>query len=223
MKLKKIASLALAGIMAVSMLTACGEGGSSSSDPTNPVTPTSDYTSDILGDTASITQTIFQGQSNAKLDQMVEYLAANNMITVGDINPNENELTVFSVYGNTVKDSGRFMGNSWYMQYCDGHEEEANKLIPALEWNGGERTVYTLLHVSRYYNDDKIDSMVADYMDEIAMYISNILVGTDDLGEYSYNVSIAKADSVFGSDADRTKDSVIVAIAWNINYTPDTF
>ena len=40
MKLKKIASLALAGIMAVSMLTACGEGtnnsnsGSSSSEPT---------------------------------------------------------------------------------------------------------------------------------------------------------------------------------------------
>ena len=40
MKLKKIASLALAGIMAVSMLTACGEGtgngnsGSSSSQPT---------------------------------------------------------------------------------------------------------------------------------------------------------------------------------------------
>ena len=40
MKLKKIASLALAGIMAVSMLTACGEGGSSSSEPTTPVTPT---------------------------------------------------------------------------------------------------------------------------------------------------------------------------------------
>ena len=39
MKLKKIASLALAGIMAVSMLTACGEGGSSSSEPTNPVVP----------------------------------------------------------------------------------------------------------------------------------------------------------------------------------------
>ena len=39
MKLKKIASLALAGVMAVSMLTACGEGGSSSSEPTNPVVP----------------------------------------------------------------------------------------------------------------------------------------------------------------------------------------
>ncbi|OUQ37262.1 hypothetical protein [Faecalibacterium sp. An121] len=42
MKLKKIASLALAGIMAVSMLTACGEGtsnsGSSSSENTNPAT-----------------------------------------------------------------------------------------------------------------------------------------------------------------------------------------
>ena len=40
MKLKKIASLMLAGVMAVSMLAGCGEGSSSSSsEPTNPVTP----------------------------------------------------------------------------------------------------------------------------------------------------------------------------------------
>ena len=39
MKLKKIASLALAGIMAVSMLAGCKDGSSSSSEPTNPVTP----------------------------------------------------------------------------------------------------------------------------------------------------------------------------------------
>ena len=42
MKLKKIASLALAGIMAVSMLAGCN--GSSSSTPTEPETPaTSNY------------------------------------------------------------------------------------------------------------------------------------------------------------------------------------
>ena len=42
MKLKKIASLALAGIMAVSMLTACGEGGSNSTvtPPVDNTTPT---------------------------------------------------------------------------------------------------------------------------------------------------------------------------------------
>ena len=40
MKLKKIASLMLAGVMAVSMLAGCGESSSSSSsEPTNPVTP----------------------------------------------------------------------------------------------------------------------------------------------------------------------------------------
>ena len=36
MKLKKIASLMLAGVMAVSMLAGCGEGSSSSSEPTTP-------------------------------------------------------------------------------------------------------------------------------------------------------------------------------------------
>ena len=50
MKLKKIASLALAGIMAVSMLTACGEGtgnGNSGSSST-PTTPASGYAATIL-------------------------------------------------------------------------------------------------------------------------------------------------------------------------------
>ena len=41
MKLKKIASLALAGIMAVSMLAGCKDG-SSSSEPTNPIEPVDD-------------------------------------------------------------------------------------------------------------------------------------------------------------------------------------
>ena len=36
MKLKKIASLALAGIMAVSMLTACGESGNGNNGGENP-------------------------------------------------------------------------------------------------------------------------------------------------------------------------------------------
>ena len=39
MKLKKIASLALAGIMAVSMLAGCKDNPSSSSEPTTPVSP----------------------------------------------------------------------------------------------------------------------------------------------------------------------------------------
>ena len=67
MKLKKIASLALAGIMAVSMLTACGEGtnnsnsGSSSSQPT----------------TASVVSTVKNAIADAisKIGQMQEPFA----------------------------------------------------------------------------------------------------------------------------------------------------
>ena len=49
MKLKKIASLALAGIMAVSMLAGCKDG-SSSSEPTNPVTPVTGAASVVNGE-----------------------------------------------------------------------------------------------------------------------------------------------------------------------------
>ena len=59
MKLKKIASLALAGIMAVSMLTACGEGtsnsGSSSSENTTPATGVSAEFASYLKDNKNVT------------------------------------------------------------------------------------------------------------------------------------------------------------------------
>ena len=53
MKLKKIASLMLAGIMAVSMLTACQGTNVDPEDPTNPVEPGTDGVSAEIGDMAN--------------------------------------------------------------------------------------------------------------------------------------------------------------------------
>ncbi|OUN69770.1 hypothetical protein B5G12_10935 [Faecalibacterium sp. An58] len=53
MKLKKIASLALAGIMAVSMLTACGEGTSNSGSSSSENTSTASGYSAMLGEKAA--------------------------------------------------------------------------------------------------------------------------------------------------------------------------
>ena len=76
MKLKKIASLALAGIMAVSMLAGCKDNPSSSSEPTNPVTPADivsvvdkaieDYNSDLTVDVKTI------NTMNTRLEKLFE-------------------------------------------------------------------------------------------------------------------------------------------------------
>ena len=222
MKLKKIASLMLAGIMAVSMLTACGGNTVNDGDDTQTpdVTPTNTYTDTVMADTSALTQTLFKGQANSKLDQMVAYVAANSEIESEHPNKCCDELSVFDIKGSTVCDSGKYMGNSIYMEYCNAKKEELWKLVPQI---GCDRTVYTLLRAPRYFNDEKIDMMVADYMDNVAAHLSGGMIAFDDLGDYSFTVSIAKADSIVDNSADRTKDTVVIAVAWNVTYTPDSF
>ena len=67
MKLKKIASLMLAGIMAVSMLAGCKDA-ASSSEPTKPETPVvGGYTATIYDLTSSTTKSVLKTKDNATL------------------------------------------------------------------------------------------------------------------------------------------------------------
>lgn len=81
MKLNKLASLALAGLMAVSMLAGCkdntaggGQGGEVE------VTPSSNYTQTVMDKTNDVTKAIFTGVADSKLDNVVKYTAANCVI-----------------------------------------------------------------------------------------------------------------------------------------------
>ena len=84
MKLKKIASLALAGIMAVSMLAGCGEGisnsGSSSSENTNTVTGYSASVQAKLSNTAQKKVALSDSADlNSALQAAMEYVANSNI------------------------------------------------------------------------------------------------------------------------------------------------
>lgn len=81
MKLNKLASLALAGLMAVSMLAGCkdntaggGQGGEVE------VTPSSNYTQTVMDKTNDVTKAIFTGVADSKLDNVVKHTAANCVI-----------------------------------------------------------------------------------------------------------------------------------------------
>ena len=80
MKLKKIASLALAGIMAVSMLTACGEGtgnSGSSSEPTTPVANNANVA--INNELVELKDKIAFSNSDALNDAVKAYFAKNQI------------------------------------------------------------------------------------------------------------------------------------------------
>ena len=81
MKLKKIASLALAGIMAVSMLAGCKDG-SSSSEPTNPVTPVTG-TAAIVNNELSNNEDNISFTDNSILTDLLANFYKENPIKVG--------------------------------------------------------------------------------------------------------------------------------------------
>ena len=118
MKLKKIASLMLAGVMAVSMLAGCGEGSSSSSEPTTPPVTTTglaaalnnartDYAKNALKLTyeessslAEILSTAAHGELDKK-PAAIKKLAGSNCFG----NPNwENSKTTTINYSQNIRD-----------------------------------------------------------------------------------------------------------------------
>lgn len=249
MKLNKLASLALAGLMAVSMLAGCkdntaggGQGGEVE------VTPSSNYTQTVMDKTNDVTKAIFTGVADSKLDHVVKYTAANCVIkgsntsitvkpdpsatspTIGvGINSNKLGLTLLDgtgtdgkQYSAVVNEADAMMGDAVYMAYCDddNHKDNYKKLIPD---KAGTRTVYTLLRISRYFSDDKISTEVAQYLDEVAARVSDDLAASKNMDDYSYTVSVAEADSVVYNDANRVWDSVLIGVVWQVEYAPETY
>ena len=137
MKLKKIVSLALAGILAVSMLTACGEGSSSSSTPTpnEPTTssPVSAFEKAIAGENATLTITVSE---NAKLAEVVAKYNENyhhemtsvdgytdgltkvveTVFGTGAATMDDNDSVIAAVNGRTVKKGTKYL----YAIYANG-------------------------------------------------------------------------------------------------------
>ena len=217
MKLKKIASLMLAGIMAVSMLAGCKSGnannggaGSSSSEQTN----TSGYTASVMADADATAKAMFKTGSSTQLEDAVKYAAANGSVQ----NPREN-LDVLS--SNTVfADLAQvYMGNADYTGI--GGNGAYYRSFEQL-WGTDDVTVYTLLTIKRAYNDDLVDRNVVAAVNDLAGILDTQTKNA--AGDYDYTINIAKADSWQNKkEADAANDSVIIGIAITLDYTADSF
>ena len=96
MKLKKIASLALAGIMAVSMLTACGESGKKEEDPSSSEVTTVSGAAAALNNALSQNKDVVKFEDDSNLDK--------NLEAYFKLNPIKGDEWAESNYGGIVDD-----------------------------------------------------------------------------------------------------------------------
>ena len=221
MKLKKIVSLALAGILAVSMLTACGDnssnnGGASSGD----TTPSSSYTETVLKATNAATQTKLSASTNDKLDKAVAWAA--QMDRSNSIGSSYTSLAnITDSNWNIVKKAQEYMGGSGLQNYGSdqGWDFSAEK---AVTWNNNNPsfpiTYWTMYCVSRTASDEYITNEMAEKLDTWAKTMEN--KGEEAKGAtWDYTVSVSKADCAGEDLADKSDDYVIIGVAITTNKT----
>ena len=213
MKLKKIASLALAGIMAVSMLAGCKDGGKggnsgSSSENTNQNTGYSAY---IL-DKTDVAKLYVTAEDDARLTSAVKAVAK-NAYTSGASETLQGLQKANWVNAISVADS--IMGGG--ATYSNGLATESNLMITKDLDKDASFTYYIMWYVSRKESDDVIDKLVANQLDYIAAELGAPNPGEGDT--YKYTVSLAKTDWLKGDDASKNDDAVLIGVAITLDYT----
>ena len=214
MKLKKIASLMLAGIMAVSMLAGCKSG---TPDPDNnggaSSNTTSSFTESVLSKTNAKTKALLKASDNAKIDAAVEYAAIN------DTSKTEwrTQVTAIKWAENGWKsvDLAKTKMNGTDASFCyadrlKGIDVDAD----ANMWTDGRDlpyTYWTVGCVSSTLSDDAIAGMVASLLDDLDYAV--------DGNDYTYDYEVRVAKSVCKNDelANADDDYVIVGVALTCN------
>ena len=214
MKLKKIASLMLAGIMAVSMLAGCKSGtpdpddnGGASSNTT------SSFTESVLSKTNPKTKALLGASDNAKIDAAVEYAAINDTsdhdwrAQVTEIEwalDNWKSVDLAKTKMNGAKEGFRTASDL----------ENVNVDADAGMWKDKRDlpfTYWTVGCVSSTLSDDAIAGMVASLLDGLDYAVDG------DGYTYDYEVRVAKSVCKNDELANADDDYVIVGVALTCN------
>ena len=209
MKLKKIASLMLAGIMAVSMLAGCKSG---TPDPDNnggaSSNTTSSFTESVLSKTNAKTKALLKAGDNAKIDAAVEYAAIND--TSGTT---WREYVTKIGWGMTNWKSYKLMEPM--MDNAEFYDANAKDVDWTADGSWTEKklpvTYWTVGCVSSTLSDDAIANLVADLLDSEEYEVSN-----SDY-TYSYEVRVAKSVCKNTKLSDADDDYVIIGVAITCN------
>ena len=202
MKLKKIASLMLAGIMAVSMLTACDTASNSGDDngitpPTDDITPAG-YSQTILDSTGSVIKSMTTARDSQMLKDAVDAAAnsINDYKEIAILQTVEGAMNRSNAWESPVRDL------KLVMKVVNGFEKELDKDdifnskndLAAYEINKDGRYV-ALYAWNRVHNDTDINSKVVSAVSDIFDHLDD----RDGATKIGYVLSVEKAQ--VGSDA----------------------
>ena len=202
MKLKKIASLMLAGIMAVSMLTACDTASNSGDDngitpPTDDITPAG-YSQTILDSTSNVIKSMTTARDSQMLKDAVD-AAANS---VNDYN----EISILQTVEGAMNHKNALVSKvhdlKLVMKVVNGFEKELDKDDIFNSWDDMAATEinedgrYVALYAwDRVHNDTDINSKVVSTVGSIFDHLDD----RDGATKIDYVLSVEKAQ--IGTDA----------------------
>ena len=234
MKLKKIASLALAGIMAVSMLTACGEGNNNDNTqkPTEPdVTPAAGYSDTFEGRLGSVAGSKISMSDSNELDSALkaamDFAAHNHIANNYDKNLN-NQVTF--VKGATNDGNDLHQVAAELIKKADTDRESMNKkeeseVINVLkpDYNGAKYDKDNVDVVMMYVVNGGLstEAAVMEVADELNTYIEQLDMSYDkypvggkgdSTSEVVYNYTGSVSADTITLDADHGKSMTFVAV-----------
>ena len=169
MKLKKILSLAAAGVMAVSMLTACGEGANEIIDPTPNPTPSastvvSTFEDAIKAHSKATVNVVESEKLNARIDAINDKLTYAEMMPDGKVSDNFVN-AIESAFG--VKEMTNLMendkpdalecGTHWYYAVVDAGAVSGTT---ALNWAANEIADRMSALEDEYIRDETMNGVV---------------------------------------------------------------
>ena len=220
MKLKKIASLMLAGVMAVSMLAGCSgnttdNGGASSGD----TTPSSSYTETVLKATNAATQTKLSASTNDKLDKAVAWAAQMDRAT--DLGTTQTLTNIDNSNWDIVKNAEKYMTGSGLNTYTT-NASAWDFSADSLKMSGSTTTYWTMYYVSATASDEYITNEVAEKLDDWAKDMENKGEVVNNY-TYDYTVSVSKADCAGKDLASKNDDYVLVGVAVTTTRTENKY
>ena len=189
MKLKKIASLALAGIMAVSMLTACGEGTGNSGSSSSEITAPTGYTSTIYDLTSAQTKSVLKTKENATLTAAMDAVEA--VFQPGYISTYKTATTL-SAFDNQGPASTKALydalnsklGANYVVNAVTGVDYNKMNDSAANPKTNEDKTYVGLYYISSALNDSNINKEVATEVNRLMEDVKNNTVNGDTVDWY---------------------------------------
>ena len=204
MKLKKIASLMLAGIMAVSMLAACGNTTTNDDPASSEPTTSSSVTESVLSKTSEAIRNKMTVNTDDKLDKGIAYAAENNVYATAVTAP-----TALLKNGAFYKDANKFMDlkDEFYNDNLGSGWDFTYKTSGATKGIDKDCTYWAMGVIDAGHTDEWIMNYIAGELDKLADVL-------DDGSNIKYTVRVAIADCKTNTvQESKVGDTVIFGVA----------